>query len=614
MIWLHALSLLCRVSALGWSLILLRRVRDARLAALSLLIALLSFRGATALLGATRGEPQPWQSSELVIGLCALLSVYSLERVLRESQKTSEALRTSEAHFRSLVENAIDVVAVLDHAGRFIYVSPSVQRVLGWSPDELLGRISLDFVHEDDRPQVAHEFFAAMDTLGSSRGGVCRMKHKDGGVRMMQSRGGGVAMPGGKKHGMLNLRDVTAEHSAEAEKQRLQTQLYQAQKMETLGSMAGGIAHDFNNLLTPILGNAELARAALPPHSSAHEHVLRMSEAAQRGKALVQRVLLLSQKAQGNLESIDLPRAVVDVLALLEPSLAKNIALSTELDPSSGRVRADVTHVHQLLFNLCANAAHAMRVRGGRLTIRVVPLPASSELRKRHPSFAGRGCVLIEVSDTGTGMDASTLEHAFEPFFSTKEVGESSGLGLSIVYGIVRSLGGVIDVQSEIDRGSRFSLLLPTYDEAPPPRRAARSAARRPSQGRVLLIDDDRAVLSVCRELLELLGYEVTPASDPETALELFAGTPGAFDAVVTDQTMPKLTGVELAQALVRLRPNIPIVMTTGFAEAEVVDRGQNSPIAEVVSKPYTLEDLGAAITRALERKRSPAPSPTEAR
>jgi CheY-like chemotaxis protein len=225
-------------------------------------------------------------------------------------------------------------------------------------------------------------------------------------------------------------------------------------------------------------------------------------------------------------------------------------------------------------------------------------------LLERHPALGEGRWLLVEVGDTGVGMDAATLERAFEPFFSTKKPGEASGLGLSIVHGIVRSLGGVIDVQTEPGRGTRFSLYLSVNEELTTTRMPPVPIEPRPSHGRVLLVDDDRAVLAVCRELLELLGYEVMPAGDPHSALERFRADPDRFDAVVTDQTMPRMTGIELAEALVRVRPSIPIVLTTGFAEADVFDRRQRLPIAEVVSKPYSLEDLGAALSRALQRGR----------
>jgi CheY-like chemotaxis protein len=268
-------------------------------------------------------------------------------------------------------------------------------------------------------------------------------------------------------------------------------------------------------------------------------------------------------------------------------------------------VLADLTHVHQVLLNLCTNASYAMREQGGRLSLRVSRVRSEPHLFAHHPVLHEGRWVLLEVSDTGAGMDARTAERAFEPFFSTKKSGEASGLGLSIVHGIVRSLGGVIDLQSEVGRGTRFIVCLPVNEQLTATRKPVAAPMPRQTRGRVLLVDDDRAVLAVCRELLELLGYDVMPAGDPQTALDRFKADPDCFDAVVTDQTMPRMTGIELAEALVGIRSNIPIVLTTGFAEADVLDRRQRLPIAEVVSKPYSLEELGAALSRALQRGRS---------
>jgi len=532
-----------------------------------------------------------------LVGVMALGTVLFLARVLRQKEASEQALRSSEGHFRSLVESAIDIVAVLDAAGRFLYVSPSVERVLGYRPSELLGRLSLDLIAPADRAIVAEVYAAALGAPGEAHGVTCRLQHKQGGTVSIQSRGSVLITPDGQKHGLLNMRDVSAEQRAEAEKQQLELELARAQKLRTLGTLAGGVAHDFNNVLTPILGSAELARATLPAHSSARQHIDNVIAAAERAKQLVERVLAFARKSDVKRRAVDLPGAVKDALALLRTSLPRNVHVSTQLDEQAGSVLADPIELFQVLLNLGTNAAQAMAEAGGTLVVGVQRARPSSALSGLHPALATGQWLVLTVEDSGIGMDAPTLAHAFEPFFSTRRGEERSGLGLSIVYSIVRGMSGVIDVQSEPGEGTRVALWLPAHGQvesviaSEPP--GGNGAAR---QGRLLLVDDEPAVLSVCKELLAVLGYEVTAVADAHEALQLVAEQPDRFDGVVTDQSMPKMTGVELAHAIWRVRPQLPIVLTTGYVEGDLIERLGDAAVVRVVGKPYSLQELGNAL------------------
>ncbi|HMI92586.1 MAG TPA: ATP-binding protein, partial [Polyangiales bacterium] len=401
----------------------------------------------------------------------------------------------------------------------------------------------------------------------------------------------------GQKHGLLNMRDVSGEQRAEAEKQQLELELARAQKLRTLGTLAGGVAHDFNNVLTPILGSAELARAALPAHSSARPHIENVISAAERAKQLVERVLAFARKSDVKRRAVDLAAAVKDALALLRTSLPRNVQLSTQLDEQTGSVLADPIEVFQVLLNLGTNAAQAMAETGGMLVVAVQRARPSDAQCTLHPALRTGQWLALTVEDSGVGMDAPTLAHAFEPFFSTRRGEERAGLGLSIVHSIVRGMGGVIDVQSAPGEGTRVALWLPAHGQvesvttSEPP--SGNDAAR---QGRLLLVDDEPAVLSVCKELLVVLGYEVTAVADAHEALQLVAAGPDRFDGMVTDQSMPKMTGVELAHAIWRVRPQLPVVLTTGYLESDLLDRLGDPSFVRVVGKPYSLQELSDAL------------------
>jgi PAS domain S-box-containing protein len=598
-------SIALRLAALVFAVVLLRRLFSVPMVFLASALLLMTGRQ---VMGLREGDDTSLgaELSSLFVSLMALGTVFFLARVLREKEASEQALRSSEGHFRSLVESAIDIVAVLDAAGRFLYLSPSVERVLGYRPSELLGRLSLDLVVPADRAIVAEVFAAALRTPGEAHGVICRLQHKRGDIVMIQSRGSVLLTPEGEKHGLLNMRDVSGEQRAEAEKQQLELELARAQKLRTLGTLAGGIAHDFNNVLTPILGSAELARATLPLHSGAREHVDNVIAAAERAKQLVERVLAFARKSDVKRRPVDLAGAVKDALALLRTSLPRNVQLATELDEQAGSVLADPIELFQVLLNLGTNAAQAMSEAGGSLLVTVRRARANDALCALHPALRSGQWLALSVKDSGAGMDAATLARAFEPFFSTRRGNEGSGLGLSIVQSIVRGLGGVIDVQSEPAAGTRVELWLPAHGE-----QAVQTVSGEPgpgekeaaSQGRLLLVDDEPAVLSVCKELLAVLGYEVTAVADAHEALALITAAPERFDAMVTDQSMPKMTGVELTQAVWRVRPALPVVLTTGYVEGDLLERLGDSPVVRIVGKPYSLHELSDALAQLMRAR-----------
>ena len=397
--------------------------------------------------------------------------------------------------------------------------------------------------------------------------------------------------------------------SAHVDRQRTQAQLRQAQRIQSLGTLAGGIAHDFNNVLAAVGGNAELAARELPADHPAHTHLRRIEQATGRAADLVQRILAFSRQQDTRRTSVRLQAIVDEVLKLLRATLPATIEIRTRLEADTPSVLADSSQIHQVLMNLGTNAAHAMGDRGGRLEIRLQTVALDAGAATIAPELREGRYVTLSVSDTGSGMDRATLERIFEPFFTTKAPGHGTGLGLSVVHGIMKSHDAAITVESRPGLGTTFQLYFPVADTtvtepAPPTAENIRGHGEH-----VLCVDDEEAILYVATLILQGLGYRVTSSTDAVQALEDFRSRPCEFAAVVTDLSMPGLSGHDLARQIRELRPDIPLVLTAGYvgpAEAEAVQR---LGVGDVILKPNLVADLGPALHRLLIRSEAAPPA-----
>jgi nitrogen-specific signal transduction histidine kinase/ActR/RegA family two-component response regulator len=388
--------------------------------------------------------------------------------------------------------------------------------------------------------------------------------------------------------------DITELKQAEEDKKSLEVKLRRTQRLETIGTMAGGIAHDFNNILTPILGYADMAMLSVEHNEVAREDLQRVIKAANRAKNLVQQILAFSRQGEQDHKPAELQQIVTEALEMLRASVPSAIEVHRKFNASRIHVLADPSQLHQVVMNLCTNAIHAMRGKGGVLTVALEADAGSAT--KRHRKQPGQ-CVRLAVSDTGCGMDKETMERIFEPFFTTKAVGEGTGLGLSMAHGIVTQHGGEIIAESEPGKGSTFTIYLPmlTTDVAIPedvPEDVPRGSEH------ILMVDDEEEITSVMQKLLERQGYTVTAMNDPRKALALFSSAPKEFDLAVLDQTMPGLAGAELASELLALRDDMPVLLVTGYNDA-MPDAAAASPgIREFLHKPVSSRELGEAIRR----------------
>ena len=385
------------------------------------------------------------------------------------------------------------------------------------------------------------------------------------------------------------------------ERKRAEKTLRQMQKMEALGTLAGGIAHDFNNILMPIVINTELAILDTPENSPISNYLKLVREAANRGKDLIKQIITFSRQKEQVKAPIEIGPVIEEVLKFLRASIPRNIDIREHIKVPASMVVADPTQIHQVLMNLCSNAAYAMREKEGILDISLTPVEVDAEMVNRHLNLTPGPYLRLTVADTGHGMDKQIMERIFDPFFTTKKAGEGTGMGLAVVHGIVKSHGGAITIYSEVGKGSTFNVFLPMGKEELKTK-IARSETITTGNERILLIDDEEIQIRSVQPMLERLGYRVIAKTDAVEALDIFRLQPNEFDLVITDQTMPHMMGRELAEELLRIRPDIPIILCTGFSEVIHEEEAKSMGIREFIMKPFSLNEMAGIIRKALER------------
>jgi PAS domain S-box-containing protein len=390
-------------------------------------------------------------------------------------------------------------------------------------------------------------------------------------------------------------------------RKRLETELRQAQTMHAIGTLAGGIAHEFNNILMAIMGYTSLVLDDVPQGSTTWSNIQQVLMAGERARDLVQQILAFSRQVKVEHRPTKLHLLVQEALGLIRRILPATILLQEDVEKNVGTVLTSITEVHQIMMNLCANAAHAMREVGGTLAIRLDTVEVQGPPTSQHPVLRPGSYAWLSIRDTGHGMPPDVIEHIFEPFFTTKEVGEGTGMGLAVVHGIVTHHGGTVTVHSTPGQGTTFDIYLPRVAEAGTTI-AALPEPIVPGQGRVLYVDDDTSLAHLGHAMLTSLGYEVIACTSGDEALHHFRQTPQSFDLVITDQTMPYMTGEVLVQALRCIRPDIPIILCTGYSNSIDVDKARVQGIEAFLMKPLSIDTLAPTIQRLLERREASPP------
>ena len=371
--------------------------------------------------------------------------------------------------------------------------------------------------------------------------------------------------------------------------------------MEAIGTLAGGIAHDFNNILGAILGYTEIARDILPQESFAVQNLNKVLEASHRAATLVKQILAFSRQSQIERIPLEPAHIVKEALRLLRPSLPSTIAIKQQIDTTIAPIFADPVQVHQVMMNLCTNAYQAMEQTGGTLEIALTKCKLGQDDLQQHPSVLPGNFVVLSVSDTGTGIEPDIWGRIFDPYFTTKGIGKGTGMGLSIVHGIVTSYGGFITSGNNLGGGTVFKVYFPAVDEEPPlqaiPEEITPSGIEH-----ILLVDDEEVLTELGKTILERLGYKVTVRTSSLEALATFQKQPNGFDAVITDQTMPSMTGMELAKQMLQIRPDIPIILCTGHSTLINEEAAKEQGIKEFAMKPLSKKMIAAALRRALDQ------------
>ncbi len=537
-----------------------------------------------------------------VLGVSALAILASLlwilllrRRVQEQTSSIRERLRREaalERRYRQLVENANDMVFTLNHEGCFTSVNPACERITGYTQAEALQMNIAQWV----APASATGGMPGLKQLASGTNvPACEVEIL---ARSGQHISLELSMQPIHEQGVVTgiqgiARDLTERH-------RLEAQLRQAQKLEAIGTLAGGIAHDFNNILAAIIPNAELAREDAAGNAAVQENLQEILAASERARSLVQQILAISRKQKQERRVIRLQPIIKESLRLLRSALPAMIGIETDVREDAPPVFADPSQIHQVLMNLGANAGYALKDHPGRIHVSCEAFTVDDELARFQPDLQPGPYCKLSVADNGPGMDGATLKRVFEPFFTTKPVGEGTGLGLAVVHGIVKSHNGSIQVDSEPGQGAAFHIYLPAAAAGEAAGAGAPPPLKMGAGERILFVDDEESLCQVARRSLERLGYRATIASNPEAALRQIQDQPRDFDLVLTDLSMPAMTGIDLARKILLLQPGLPILVATGFPGKWTSEELLKYGIRQLLFKPYSVESLGQILHQTL--------------
>jgi len=505
------------------------------------------------------------------------------------------ALVTNRRELRAMIDAAFEGVILIRPDGEIIECNRAFAERFGGHPREFIGRNVLDLIP----PEIGERRLEKLRQVLAA-GNPVRFEDSREGRDFLHSLSPVKDQEGRVEAVAIFVSDITERKRAERERLELEARFRHIQKMDAIGALAGGIAHDFNNILAIITGYCELAMRQLKGIPAAQDSLEQILHAGKRGRALTGQILAFSRQREPETRPLDLKHIVRETVRFLQSSLPATIEIRQEIRARDTIVRGDPSQIHQMLMNLGTNAGHAMRETGGTLTVRLQDRDLTPEEAAHLPGLEPGRHLALSVEDTGAGMENEVLDRIFEPFFTTKDPGQGTGMGLAVVHGVVKAHGGTISVSSEPGAGTAFHVLLPALADEP---EEAPEVSRPPETGhaRVLFVDDEEAIAEWAQEMLGALGYSVTARTVGPEALELFRKGPDRFDLVITDMTMPRLTGLDLAREILRVRPGIPIILCTGFSEALSPESAAAMGIRELLMKPVLADELTAAIRRALE-------------
>ena len=511
-------------------------------------------------------------------------------KMLTDRKQAEAALRESEKKYRNLFENLYDVYYRTDDKGLITLLSPSVERHFGFTLDELIGQNMKNFYVN---PEEREEFLSLLIKDGYVDNFEAQLKRKDNSTIWVSTNAKLLKDEEGNMMGVEGItRDVTYP-------KKLEEQIRQSQKMESIGTLAGGIAHDFNNILGIILGNTELALDDVPEWNPARQNLEEVRTAILRAKNVVRQLLSFARKTKLEKKPTNIVPIVKESLKLLRSSIPTSIDIRQNIPEHVDTIIADPTQINQVLINLCTNADHAMP-DGGVLEVKLKNIEIDEKTAAKYPELSPGRYVNLTVADSGHGVSQGDINRIFDPYFTTKEVGRGTGMGLAVVHGIVKGHNGLITVESKLGKGTTFNIFFPVVEkeaviETKPDDKLPTG------EERILFIDDEEPIAKLGRQSLERLGYKVKAIASPIEALEIFRSQPEEFDLVITDLTMPKMTGDKLVKEILSIRPNIPIILCTGFSEKMDEKKAKTIGAAGYIEKPIDKHNFAFKVRKVLD-------------
>jgi PAS domain S-box-containing protein len=521
----------------------------------------------------------------------------AVERALQEARNQRER-RQAQADIRKLsqvVEQSPVSIVITDIEGRIEFVNAKFTQVTGYTVEDVLGQ-NPSILKSGETPADEYRRLWETITKGGVWQGEFKNRKKSGEIFWEQATIAPVRDAENLiSHYVAVKEDVT-------ERKELEAQFRQVQKMEAIGQLAGGIAHDFNNILSAITGYTEISAATVDPESPVSEYLTQVLEASQRAKELINQILMFSREAEQELKPIRVTLPVKEALKLIRASLPASIEIQSKILSRTSAL-ADPTQIHQIVMNLCTNAAHAMRENGGRLEVLLTDIRIDHEAdRKRYPDAKPGDYIRLRVADQGHGIDPHHLHRIFDPFFTTKEMGEGTGMGLSVVHGIVKSYGGSIYVHSRLGEGCTFEILIPALEPTAPGVPISDTPIPTGDES-ILFVDDETMIVEIVKKMLETLGYRVSVRTSAIEAFEAFCNHPERYDLLVTDMIMPKMSGLDLADKILEIRPGFPIVLCTGFSIKMQEDAVARRNIRDIIYKPILRREIATVVRKVLDQR-----------
>ncbi|MEQ8188053.1 MAG: response regulator [Candidatus Eremiobacterota bacterium] len=537
-------------------------------------------------LGAYGYIQKPYEIEQLII---------MIKRAI-EKIESEEALKESENRYKTLFDNASDAIFIHEQEGTFLDVNQVACERLGYTKEELLKMKPLDIDTSEYGLYVKNRTSQLL--LKNQMSFESAHRCKDGTIipveiksRIIEYRGKNVILSA--------ARDITERKESEQERENLYNQLFQIQKMDALGLLAGGIAHDFNNILSGIIGYSELALCELEYNSPVRLSIQKVLKSSNRAKELARQILTFSRHDIEEKKSMKPVSVVREAIAFIRATLPSTIQIKESIK-SKKYIKGDPGQIYQVILNLCTNAGHAMKNMGGTLEISLSDTELLSEDIHPYSELKPGKYIELSVKDTGHGMGKAVLDRIFEPFFTTKERGEGTGMGLSVVHGIVKNHGGFITVYSEPEKGTVFNIFFPSVDDTETVKEETFDTVLS-GKGHILIVDDEKDIAALTEQMLAKLGYTVTAKTSAQEALDTFKSSPHNFDLIITDYTMPELTGLSLSSEILKIRPDMPVIICTGLFDSPTTERCAETGIKEILEKPVGIKKLSETVQKCIK-------------